>query len=220
MKSEEFEEQFSEYRRYLSEEVKRLFAFVAIYLQLQERKADQLATRNLAPAFFQTIESSLFSSIILWIDKLLDERSERGLFNFLTFIEQNKRWLSVVELKRRRSYANGHWMLTNRKEITVKSIEADRERIRTLNGLESVRLRRDKFHSHFDKQYFFEREKIAADAPILRTDLEGITVKTGQIVNAYSASFDGSTYSWRAMNISDLDVLLRQAHKKLRPKAE
>lgn len=214
MNREEFAEQFSNYRHYLGLEVMRLSGFVSVYLQIQERKKDQLAVLNLAPAFFQTVEGSLFSSIILWVDKLLDEHGQRGLFNFLTFVEENRKWLSVKELQLRKGYPDGHWMLKDRSEITLESIEADRERIRALNGLKNIRIRRDKFHGHFDKKYFFKREKIAEDAPILSEEMNQIISTIGEIINGYSADFDGALRSWDWINAGDLDILLSRARKK------
>jgi hypothetical protein len=216
MKSEEFDEQFTEYRTHLQNEVKRLHDFIAVYLQIQDRKSDMLDALNLAPAFFQTVESALFFAIVLWVDKLFDESGERGLFNFLTFVEHNRKWLSVGELKRRRSYPDDHWMLKDRPKITVKSVELDRERIRALSGLASIRLRRDKFHGHFDKKYFFDRSKIADEAPLLRSDLENAGSVMGAILNGYSVDFDGSVQSWKPVNIDDLAILLKHAGKSPR----
>lgn len=102
----------------------------------------------------------------MWADKLFDERGERGLFGFLTFIERNRKWLSIGELQRRRCYPDDHWMLQGRIPITYESIEADRAKIRSLNVLSSLRLRRDKFHGHFDKDYFFDRKRLHDEAQI------------------------------------------------------
>jgi hypothetical protein len=216
MTCDEFDDQFIEYRGHLQDEVKRLNNFIAVYLQIQHRKADMLGELNLAPAFFQTVESALFSAVILWIDKLLDESGERGIFNFLALVEHNQKWLSAAELKRRKGYPDDHWMLRDRTKITAKTVEADRDRIRGLNGLASIRLRRDKFHGHFDKKYFFERSKISEDAPILRTDLEQAVQAMGSIINGYSADFDGSVHSWIPVNIDDLSTLLKHASKGTR----
>ncbi len=213
MTRDEFDALFAEYRYHLREEVLRFRGYVAVYRQIQDRKGDCLSALYLAPAFFQAVESALFSSIVLWADKLFDERGECGLFNFLKFVEHNRRWLTVIELQRRRNYIDGHWMLESRKEITLETIEADREQIRALDGLKSFRHRRDKFHGHFDKQYFFDRSKIAAEAPICWSDLDDAGSVMGKIINDYSTDFDGISYVWDALNIEDLDVLLNHAHK-------
>ncbi len=155
-----FDAKFEDYRRYLREEVFRFWQYVAVYRRIQERKADRLEELNLAPAFFRVVESALFSGIVLWADKLFDEQGKRGFFNFLTFVEYNCKELSVAELKRRREYPDGHWMLDNRTEITLSSINSHRDQIRALSALPSFRLLRDKFHGHFDKEYFFDRSRI------------------------------------------------------------
>ena len=216
---DEFDARFAEYRHHLREEVLRFRGYVAVYRQIQARKVDHLTALNLACAFFQVVESSLFTSIVLWADKLFDERGERGFFNFLKFVELNRMWLCVAELQQRRNYPDGHWMLANRKEITFETIEADRERIRALDGLKSFRLRRDKFHGHFDKQYFFDRSKIAVEAPIRWSDLDDAGTVMGQFIDDYSTDFDGTFYAWDALNIDDLKILLNHADRSVSKKA-
>ena len=146
-----FEEHFRNYRKYLRMEIHRFCDSASVYRQISERTQDHLAELNLAPGFFRTVEDSLFTTIVLWADKLFDEKGERGLFNFLTFIEYNREWLTTAELQRRRSYPDDHWMLQNRIPITAALIDADRQKIRDLTALKSIRIRRDKFHGHFDK---------------------------------------------------------------------
>lgn len=214
MRREEFEQHFSDYRKYLREEVHRFRDYVAVYKQIQERKLDSLDAINQAPAFFGVVESALFTSIILWGDKLFDEEGERGLFNFLTLVEYNRKWLTTHELQRRRGYADGHWMLEGRIPITSESIEQDREKIRSLEALKSFRIRRDKFHGHFDKEYFFDRHKLQSEAPIRWVDLEEAADVMIAILNDYSVDFDGAFFAENTLNIDDLDVLLRNAKKQ------
>ncbi|MDD4906335.1 MAG: hypothetical protein PHD39_09290 [Methylobacter tundripaludum] len=108
MQRSEFDQYFNDYRKYLREEVHRFHDHITVYRQVQELKYDQLETMNLAPAFFRVTEDALFTSIVLWADKLFDEKGERGFFNFLTLIENNRKWLSVSELQRRRTYPDDH----------------------------------------------------------------------------------------------------------------
>lgn len=211
MNRDEFESHFDAYRTYLREEIHRFVDSVAVYRSIQEQKTTRLATINLAPAFFGVVEGALFTTIVVWADKLFDEHGERGFFNFLKFIEHERKWLSLTELQRRRSYPDDHWMLVGRIPITLDSIEADRQRIRSLKVLASFKLRRDKFHGHFDKEYFFDRKRLQDEAPITWQDLEDAGALMGSLLNDYSVDFDGMSYSWSTLNITDLDVLLRTA---------
>ncbi len=213
MHREKFEQHFSDYRKYLREEIHRFLDCVAVYRQIQERKADRLEVINQAPAFFGVVESALFTSIVLWGDKLFDKKGERGLFNFLTFVEYERKWLTTAELQRRKGYPDGHWMLAGRIPITAKSIESDRHKIRSLKALGSFQIRRDKFHGHFDKEYFFDRRKLQSEAPIRWDDLEEAGNVMGDMLNNYSADFDGQLFAWETVNIDDLDVLLRNAKR-------
>ena len=155
----------------------------------------------------------MFTTIVLWIDKLFDEKGERGLFDFLTFIEYNRKWMDITELKRRKNYPDDHWMLKGRIPITLESIEADREKIRSLAALKGIRTRRDKFHGHFDKDYFFDRGRLQEEAPIRWTDLDQAADVMGGMLNDYSVDFDGQMFSWKTVGIDDLSALLRVASR-------
>lgn len=211
MQRDQFEDHFRKYRKYLSAEIHRFWDSASVYRQISERTKDHLQELNLAPAFFRTVEDSLFTTIVLWADKLFDENGERGLFNFLTFIEYNRQWMVIDELKRRRSYSDDHWMLKGRVPITAESIEADREKIRALAALKSIHIRRDKFHGHFDKDYFFDRARIQDEAPIRWVDLDEAGNVMGGMLNDYSVDFDGEMFSWKTIGIDDLSRLLKAA---------
>src|SRR4051812_21415232 len=107
LQREQFEERFRKYRDSLSHEIHRFVDAASVFRQISERTADHLDQLNLAPAFFHTVEDALFTTIVLWADKLFDEKGERGLFDFLTFVEYNRNWLSVSELQRRKGYPDG-----------------------------------------------------------------------------------------------------------------
>lgn len=203
---------FEEYRQHLREEAVRLACYVRVYRRLHERRHDRLEEMNIAPAFFQTVTDALFSAIVLWVDKLCDERSERGLQNFLTFVEYHQDMFSIDALKRRRGYPDGHWML-DREKIDLRVIQEDRERIKTFPPLQSFRLRRDKFHAHFDKDYFFDRKRLDDDAPLIWNDLEETVALMKDALDRYSAAYDGNLFVLEPMNASDVDNLLEELHK-------
>jgi len=95
--------------------------------------------------------------------------------------------------------------------ITAESIEHDRQKIRSLEALKSFQIRRDKFHGHFDKEYFFDRQKLQSEAPLRWGDLEEAGNIMGAMLNDYSVDFDGTSFAWDTLNIDDLDVLLQNA---------
>lgn len=210
---EQFEELFLKYREHLQREVGRFRDAASVLRPINERKHDYLSELNLAPAFFHTVEDSLFTTIILWADKLFDEKGERGLFNFLSLIEYNRDWMTVQELQRRRSYSDDHWMLQKRVPITFESIEKDRQIIRQLAALKSIQIRRDKFQGHFDKDYFFDRERLKREAPITWENLKEAGEVMVTILNGYSADFDGNLFAPESMSIDDLTRLLHTARK-------
>jgi hypothetical protein len=214
MDKSEPEQKFEEYREYLHQEASRLASYVALYRRLHELRSERLAEMNTAPGFFQVVIDALFSVIVLWVHKMFDERSERGLANFLTFCEYNRQLFELKELKRRKNYPDGHWMLKNRKPVTIDSINEDRERIKKLESLPSFKLRRDKFHAHFDKKYFFDRQKLAHEAPLKWSDLTEVVETMKDIINGYSADYDGSLYAVEPINVTDVGHLLDRLHRQ------
>lgn len=200
-----FDRAFDEYRKFLREEVRRFLGYGAAYRGIQERRAQRPEGMALARGFFQVVESALFSAIVLWADKLFDERGQRGFFNFLTFVEYNRRWLSGEERQRRSGFPAAA------PPPGLEAIQAHRERIRALAALKSFRLWRNKFHGHFDRQYFFDQGRLDADAPLGWPDLEAAGALMGEILNAYSEAFDGTRYAWDPKAVDDLDVLLDRA---------
>lgn len=213
---DQFEAHFREYREHLQREVGRFRDAAFVYRQISERTKDYLGELNLAPAFFHTVQDSLFTTIILWADKLFDAEGERGLFNFLSFIEYNRDWMTLQELQRRKNYPDGHWMLRpeNRGQpISFESIEEDRQRIRGLAALKSIQLRRNKFQSHFDKEYFFDRQKLQREAPITWESLAEAGEVMVTMLNNYSADFDGGLFAAETLGIDDLTRLLDAARR-------
>ena len=206
-----FESQFCEYRDFLRDEIYRFQDCVAVYRQIQEHRSEQHKALNIAPAFFTVVERCLWTSIVLWADKLFDQKGQCGLFNFLTFIEHNRKWMTISELQRRKDFPDGHWVLEASTPITLDSIEEDRQKILLLPALKTFKTHRDKFQGHFDRGYSFDRERLYLEAPITWSDLEEAGRVMGQILNDYSASFDSNTFIWGTLGIDDIDVLLKYA---------
>jgi hypothetical protein len=211
------EKQFEDYRYYLQYEASRLASYVALYRRLYERRVDRLEEMSIAPAFFSVTADAPFSAIILWTDKLFDEHAERGIFNFLKFVEHHRDIFTIEHLKRRRNYPDGHWML-DRDPIARQTINEHRKSIQNLDCLKSFKTRRDKFHAHFDKKYFFDRKRLADEAPLTWGDLEKVIEALADIINHYSADYDGQLFSLEPMNIKDLDYLLDRLHECKKPK--
>ncbi|MFZ5585091.1 MAG: hypothetical protein ACOZHQ_04085 [Thermodesulfobacteriota bacterium] len=211
MNKSEMEINFENYRQALREEAARLTSYIAVYRKLIELQQTRIDEMNIAPAFFQIVIDSLHSSIIIWSEKLLNKNSQRGLYNFLTFCGNNLNLFSISELQRRREYPDDHWML-DREPITIEDVNNDKQRIANLAALKYLKLRRDKVHAHFDKEYFFNKIKISIDAPIKWSDLTEIIQVMEETINLYSSSYDGNLFSLHAINNTDIELLLDRLH--------
>jgi HEPN superfamily AbiU2-like protein len=202
----ETEEKFEEYRKYLLVEVHNLTSFISVYRQIEELKATHWLAMRWAPAFFKTSQAALWTAIIIWADKLFDPKSKRGLANFLSFVERNLSLFDLPELQRRKGFSEEYMVV--RKPITLAEIQQDRERLAGVASLSSFKVRRDKFHAHFDEDYFFQRDKLQQDAPLRWSDLEELEAVMDKVLNRYSEAYDATGYVLKVANIRDLVHLL------------
>jgi AbiU2 len=206
------EKMFERYRENLKGEAMRLACFIRVYRLLQDRRVDRLRELNITPCSFQTVEGALFSAIVLWIDKLFSEDAGRGLHNFLKVVENHQAVFSIEAFQRHRRLSDGDWRL-KRDPVDYAMIAADRETIINFEPLKSFRLRRDKFHAHFDKRYFIDRSRIAEEAPLKWSDLDQAMELFKKILNRYSAAYDGGVFHVEPPNANDLNYLLDCLHK-------
>ena len=70
----EFERVFAKYRDNLRSEIHCFRDSVSVLRQITDHTQDHLREVNLAPGFFHVVEAALFNTVILWADKLFDER--------------------------------------------------------------------------------------------------------------------------------------------------
>lgn len=208
----EAERRFEQYRDNLRREVGFLADYVHLFRAIQKLKKKYVFEINYAPAFFSLIIKSVFSTIILWADKLLDERGQRGIFDFLRFVEASIGIFEIEALKCRRNFPDDHWVLRERRkdgELTVKHVAKDKERLRKLRCLQNTKTRRDKYHAHFDRKYFFDLHSLDRDAPVAIRDLGNAVRALWSILNKYSAAYDGMLYTRTSANITDVEHILR-----------
>jgi hypothetical protein len=75
-----------------------------------------------------------------------------------------------------------------------------------------IKFRRDKFHAHFDKEYFNDKGQLSNDAPIKQDDFNSLIEVMKDILNKYSAAYDGNLYTLDFMNAYDIDQVLDILH--------
>jgi hypothetical protein len=67
------------------------------------------------------------------------------------------------------------------------------------------------------KKYFFDRERLADEAPLTLGGLENVIEVLADIINHYSAAYDGQLFSLKPTNINDIDYLLDRLHECKKP---
>lgn len=195
LKKDAVKERFQKYRKFLIEEAQTLTIFINLYKHLYEKRQDRLDELNKAPAFFRTVNQSLLACIINWTSNLFGKKSQRGLINFLVFVENN---LNIFNYKKY--------------PISLKTVQKHKEEIEKIQALELIRLRRDKYYAHFDKKYSFDKEVLHDESPITWKDLEDIKSIMKEIIDIYSTAYDGASYSLEFLNSYDIDRILNDLH--------
>ncbi|MCG8604871.1 hypothetical protein MJD09_07735 [bacterium] len=190
----ETEIKFENYRQALSGECMRLISTIRLYVHINKRMSDRAEEINTSAAFFFYVLSAFFTTIVVWTNNLLNpsDGSGRNLIQYLSFIENNREIFSMRNYQLRKGVPDDYWALKQHKPVTYKMIEADRKQISNFAALKSIELRRNKFHAHFNKEYFIDREKISGDAPLKWSDLNEIIRLLDEIFNRYSGAYDGS----------------------------
>jgi hypothetical protein len=131
-------------------------------------------------------------------------------------VESSVDIFAIDALKCRRNFPDNHWVLRERRkegELTVKHVTKDRERLRNLRCLQGTKTRRDKYHAHFDKKYFFDLHRLDRDAPVAIKDLGNAVRVLRSILNKYSAAYDGMSFASTVANINDVERILRNLRK-------
>lgn len=207
------EKKFEAYRESLVREVRLLADYVEVLRRLHKLKNDYRFESGWAPAFFSIVKSSLSSSCIIWANKLLDERGQRGIFNFLRFVADNVNLFSIEELQRRKRFTDSHRVIVSRRKkggITKRRVELEHARLRRLRCLSALKVRRDKYYGHFDRKYFFDLALLEREAALSMRDLRAVVRALSRVISKYSVAYDAHEYiEFTSSNVGDVEHVLQ-----------
>lgn len=206
MKKRDPHKQFKLYLDRLFEEVFHIDSKFELYYHLLERKYNRLQAMNISPAFFQLIMDALLTDSIISLSRLYDsyksiKRSDRNLIRFLNFVESN---IDIFPSDKETL------MRHNCDYIVDKNlIDSHRAKINEMTPiLDNLFTWRDKYVAHFDKTYFSNGERLKEDASIKFGEIRGLISLADEILNSYSAVYDGNVNMIRATNLFDVDKSL------------
>ena len=185
---------FDDYVNKLIDELMYVDSCFGLYFHLQNLKANEetLNIMNIAPGFFQITIRSLLESSIITLAKLYSNKDDRSIIRFIKYVEQNSEHIiggkSINDL-----------ILKHKSEL-----DDNKEAIKYLF------MWRNKSYAHYDKQYFFDSEQLAIDAPLLIGYINKLIALGGKIVNDYQVMSCGKYACISALNRFDIDHLLRR----------
>lgn len=189
------DEHFRDYRDSIRNEILRLSNYYNHFKHLTDLTQSHLDELNQAPCFFLATMEAFFSSAIIWAAKLLDTRSQKGIYNFISFSMANKK-------------------IFKDSPINVAEIDALKLKLSNLSSTNNIKTRRDKYHAHFDNVFFFDQKLLVSEAPILWGDFEEIISVLSEIFNYFSSHYDGMISSMEYLNNNDIDIILSKVKKK------
>ncbi len=212
---DELDAQFRSYRAAFRREAQRLGMFIALYRYLHERRHDRLDALNIAPAFFQTVLTSLRTGIVIWSHKFLVGGSgqEVSMNTFLSFVGRNLALFSTDAFQRRRGLPDDAWQIREHVPPSTQTVRLDRRRVAALTALASLRVLRNRFHAHFDPRYFLEPAQLEGDAPLTWGELTQIRRVIEDILNGYSVAFDGDRLVFEPLNQLDVEHVITALHQ-------
>ena len=204
------EARFLDYLEAFRREGQRLIMFMTVYRYLHERRYDALDALNRAPAFFQTVLIALREAIILTAHKMIvgGRGDEVSLGTFLNFVGSNLALFSTEAFRARRGLTESGWQVRRHKAPSPSTVREDRRRLGRLAAAPSLRILRDKYHAHLDRDYFFEPGRLGDTAPLRWQDLTEIRSTVEEILNRYSAAFNGDVLAFEPMNALDVEVVI------------
>ncbi len=124
--------------------------------------------RNKHFEFFGTVRNSVYLETLLILNNLLDIKSERGLYKYLRKTEQELKYIFPIY---------------ERKEIQ-KGIANQICQIDSKNNFVAhLKKRRDKIYAHFDKDYFYDVEKLYNETPLSFEDIYQLIKLCQEILN-------------------------------------
>ena len=205
-----FESNFRRYRKALVRELQFLKSVHCLHRQLREESRDRLHVLNLAPHFFLTVFWALDDKLTMFVAKFFDPRGERGLEDFIEFVRQHKKYFTNDELIQRGQGIDMDFLESTGPRADVATLlESDLSNLQSVQRtlLRKIKKRRDKYLAHYDEQFFEDLRPLGESEPDLG-EVDKAVELAGEMVNRYSARFDGKVYEWKFGNVGDLERVL------------
>jgi len=224
------DEEFEALRDAYWQEIVNLFSFIKLYIRLNELRGSYLDEMNISPSFYQTVFKALWSSIVMHLGKLVLDRSDDGrnqnatLEDFLNFVEENIELFSVEAKKARLGWPDQYWAIQEASDLTFDEVCKYRSQLQLLRDkFRLIKKLRDKYHAHFDKNIFLDREQLRHWNKIPIEDINFLFETIKSMFRTISSRFDGALRLLTLENVYDIDKsleILKDVLDQQRPDSE
>lgn len=183
MTTEEIKKDILQCATNLMAHIRVMLAYLDTYKALCDSHKEYHNTMCQAPLFFNIIEKSLISALMIDLCKLFEENKDvfsvKKLYNIC---EQNQRYFSKYREEDGKETAVPS-NLTNSLKLAKEEFERNKEVISNLKS------QRDTLWAHHDKRWFLDPNKIENNHPIMWQDIEALLHFASDFTNCVILNF-------------------------------
>lgn len=191
------ENKFKRFKEKFIEELILLDSKYRIFMNIQDAKENKIEGLRMASGFFQIIENSLVSDLVISLGRLYEGfNKENNNYTFRGFL---------VFLKKQPKFIEKHNIDPDKISNHKKELEEKKDIINNLF------LWRDKHYAHLDTQFFNNSEKLSQKAKFKFEDIRDLIDFAHNTVNYYFIQHDDGKGKGIKAYRNDLDILLTNA---------
>jgi len=150
-------------------------------------------TINICPHFFRMHTDSLLKDIIIVLAKTFDKKSKRSIYTLLKWLDQCINNLS--------------YKATPISYVDISDFHTDIMNVEPV--LTKIKMQRDKFLAHDDKNYFDQPFRIHEEAPIDLSELESILDVMRSIFFRIYGAMENSHYIMKITDLKKVDYVIK-----------
>lgn len=166
--------------------------------------------KNSAGLFNEVLDSLRFSFVIETL-KIIDEREQKNIYEFLDNCEHNNdKFLSEIKQVFINNDTNEKEEILIRKVNIVNDINKFKKDLSKFsNQIKNLKLLRDKIYAHNDKEYFYGDKSITNERSVKYQDVEKILNMLHKNLNIISINYNQKAYGRYSDFKSELEYLLK-----------
>jgi hypothetical protein len=212
-----FDSQYRAFLCALQDEITRVESQLSALVHLSNRSVEATYIEY-APVMFVVVRDALMVAVFITLARAFERNSDRSIFKLLNFTLSNYdkiSWQRAPWASSARGRSGGpnmppEWWINKQKQDLA----------RYAHLIDRLKVQRDKFFAHNDKEYFGNHEALSEEHGLGPADLVEMVRAAQRVLGEHEEAFSGSgRVSQAEMTAIHLDNLLRSA-KQVRSGAQ